>query len=476
MVRCAVLCLLFVSFLISSVPVPVCAQTQLDLAAGIKLPAPSSPGKFGEWGAKRLFSIKVAPDQSLLVLDPDADGQWLLIRVRNWWSKEQASDVLKIPAWGAADSRNGSVDTDLQITPDGHYAIAFAAAFWSAPVFAKKGYTPRKPDTLITVVDLQQWQVVGNIHTANLDDANFEGARVLSNDWMVLQGWDEEPSTHEHEHLYDRRNQLISIPDLKPGPQCLSTRKVPLLPVQTPAEEWRTVLDTVHKQNDESCTEVLKVAGIASVDALESIIYKGHGVEPDSLLLHSLDFTEQDKLNSPRLPMDVVEEEQSVYYDHWNRDRFNTYLVAPPVESVAHRWYGAYGLYNKVHYYELEAFDADGRKVKEVAPEHLLCGKNAERGFDRNCACRVDDVSEEQHTLLTDCRVFSHDFAGAEISHEHWVSVFRSDDLSEVGSAQLSNDNETGETIAVAQGRAYVLAVEFGEALRVFAVPRRTKP
>jgi hypothetical protein len=152
---------------------------------------------------------------------------------------------------------------------------------------------------------------------------------------MVLQGWDEEPSTREHEHLYDRRNRLISIPDLKPGPECLSTRDVPLLPVQTPAAEWRSVLDAVHKENDQSCAEVLKAAGIASVETLESIIYKGHGLEPNVMLLHSLDFTERDRLNNPRLPMDAVEEEEHVYYDHWNRDRFNTYLLSLPVESVA---------------------------------------------------------------------------------------------------------------------------------------------
>ncbi|MGA3133163.1 MAG: hypothetical protein ABSD59_20380 [Terracidiphilus sp.] len=111
--------------------------------------------------------------------------------------------------------------------------------------------------------------------------------------------------------------------------------------------------------------------------------------------------------------------------------------------------------------------------MKEEAPDHLLCAKNAERGFDRNCACRVYDVSEEQHTLLTDCRIFSHDLGGAENPHEHWFSVFRSDDLSEIGLAYLSRDKETGEAIAVAEGHAYVLAVEFGETLRVFAVPSR---
>ncbi|MGA3133162.1 MAG: hypothetical protein ABSD59_20375 [Terracidiphilus sp.] len=125
--------------------------------------------------------MKVGPDQSLLVLEPDAGGQWLLVRVRNWWSKEPVSEVMKIPVWSAKDIKNGSVDSDLQISLDGHYAIAFAPAIWGAPLFARKGYIPRKPDTLITLIDLQRWQVVGSTHTVNLDDANFEGARVLGN-------------------------------------------------------------------------------------------------------------------------------------------------------------------------------------------------------------------------------------------------------------------------------------------------------
>ena len=468
-----ILTLLLMQSFLGCLPALASTQTPLNLAAEIRLPAPSSPGKFGEWAARRLFSMKVAPDQSLLVFEPDASGQWFLVRVRNWWSKEPVSEVMRIPVWSGAEIKYGSVDTDLQTTQDGHYAIAFAPAIWGAPLFAHKGYIPRKPDTLITVIDLQRWQIVGNIHTANLDDANFEGARVLSNGWIGLQGWDNEPSTRKYEHLYDRRNRLISVPDLKPGPGCLSTRDVPLLPVQTPAAEWRSALATVHKQNDEACAEVLKVSGITSVETLESIIYKGHGLEPNTLLLHSLDFTEHNRLNSPRLPMDVVEVEQNVYYDHWNRDRFNTYLLSLPVESVAHLWYGMYGLYNGAHYYELEVLDVDGRKLKEEAPEHSLCSKNAERGFDRNCACRIDDVSEEQHTLLTDCRIFSHDLGGAVNSHEHWLSVFRSDDLSEVGIVSISKDKETGEAIAVAEGHAYVLAVELGETLRVFAVPSR---
>src|ERR1700686_2712298 len=179
-------CLLLIAALSCCAPVCASAQTQLEPMQEIKLPAPSSLGKFGSsflvpgTPAKEMFSIKVAPDQSLLVFDPDANGEWPLVRVKKWWTKDPVSEMLNIPGWTAADSKySGEMHVDLQITPDGHYAVAFASAYWDGPLFLRRGYVARKPDTIINVIDLQRWQIVGSTHTEKTENADFRGARIL---------------------------------------------------------------------------------------------------------------------------------------------------------------------------------------------------------------------------------------------------------------------------------------------------------
>ncbi len=115
-------------------------------------------------------------------------------------------------------------------------------------------------------------------------------------------------------------------------------------------------------------------------------------------------------------------------------------------------------------------FDADGHKLKAQAIPHLLCDipKNPDGAL--SCSCRIEGLSEEQHILLAYCRSQRDQFVGSKWVKQ-WLSVFRSDDLSEVGSANLSSQKDTIETIATVDGRAYALAVELGETLRVFAVP-----
>lgn len=52
-----------------------------------------------------------------------------------------------------------------------------------------------------------------------------------------------------------------------------------------------------------------------------------------------------------------------------------------------------------------------------------------------------------------------------------WLSVFRSDDFSEVGIVNLSKNSHTLQAIASGDGHAYVLTLQFGEMLRVYAIP-----
>jgi hypothetical protein len=86
------------------------AQTELDLRREIHLPVPKSRGSYDhfpiiELAARDHFSLRVAPDQSILVFDSDTSGNWPLVRLKKWWTENPVSEVLKIPGWTAADKK-----------------------------------------------------------------------------------------------------------------------------------------------------------------------------------------------------------------------------------------------------------------------------------------------------------------------------------------------------------------------------------
>jgi hypothetical protein len=463
-------------------PISAFAQPQLETIREIKLPVPSSLGKFGSaflipgTPAKEMFSIKVAPDQSLLVFDPNVNGEWPLVRVKQWWTQATQSEVLNIPGWTAADLKYlGEMYVDLQITPDGHYAVAFAAAYWDGPLLRPKTYIARQPDTIITIVDLQKWQIVGSTHSVKTANADFRGARILNNNWMALQGFDTKLSSRPYEHVSDRRNLLISIPGLKSGPECISTRLgANYSPTPgTAAAVRRSTVENLSRQNDEACRNVLRVSGAESVKELESLIYKGHGPEPRTLFLQSLGIKDEDELDGDKHPSPVNADEKNdfMHYDHWNQSNDDMYPPSVPFQSASHLWYGLNSWYEEgSEHSDVSIFDAEGRKLKEQSLPHLLCQGQKQRG---TCGCHVEDVSEAQHVLLAYCEIM-HQPGYVKGLLKQWLAVIRSDDLSEIATVNLSKGRgrNTSEAIAIADGKAYILGVAAGAMLRVYEVPR----
>lgn len=93
--------------------------------------------------------------------------------------KKPESAVLNIPGWSGKDAKNlEALDTDLQITPTGHYAVAFAKARWNQ---SAEG-AAREPDDIITVVDLKRWQIVASTNAANFDLGGTGDAQVLDDE------------------------------------------------------------------------------------------------------------------------------------------------------------------------------------------------------------------------------------------------------------------------------------------------------
>jgi len=428
-----------------SCSLPLLAQTQLALVHEVSVFPPASGrfGGFAGWQGRQLFSMGVAPDQSVLVLNPAPDGQWALVRIRLWWTADPQSDSLRVPGWSSRDTKNlQDLGVEVQITPDGHYAVAIAGADWmhrnGFVLVAPPGYVQRKPDTIITVIDLARFQIVRTLHTASFTDADFRGGRVMNNGWLALQGL--AVSETSRDSIYQRNNLLLSIPDLTPGPVCLSYR------ADLDVEESKSATAALARRNDESCAPLLKAAGEPSVNSLEYRIFEGN--EVPSLELSACSFTQKeiDGTRGDRPLERLVNDRETLNWDHWESHRDWLDIHNPPFESLSRRWY-----------------------VLASLKGSFLCDNPAGQGRNSACGCRIQDVSEEHHALLAYCRTQQGDFEGG---YQHqWLAVLRSDDLSGVGVVNLSRDRETLEAFGEADGRMYVLAVESGAMLRVYALP-----
>lgn len=449
------------------------AQTGIEPLRVIHLPVPESRGSYSrypipELAARDHFSWRVAPDQSLLVFDSDTTGNWPLVRIRAWWTENPVSEVLKIPGWTTADKKDlAEIYVDVQVTPNGRYAVAFSGAMWrdkSDFLFhTPKGYVQRPSDTIITVIDLDRSQVVTSIHTATLGDIQIRDARVVNDRWIAFDDSHNGRSPSEY-GAYPISNALISIPDLKPGPRCVSQRVSHVW--QRPPD---SVVESLREQNDQACREVLEATGTDSAKALETLIQRGSDVEPDTMKIRILDAV------ASGLPGEVnlwtAEGHEEDFFRYWGEYPYNeNYAENPPLESSSRLWYGLYGSQER-RFYELTRYDAEGGEQKSRTARHLMCGDPSLDSPKSACGCRVIDVSEKDHALLAYCRRQHGDYDG--VFQRQWLSIFRSDDLFEVGFIDLPKNGEMWGAIGSGGGHTYILAVEHGETLRIYAIPDR---
>jgi hypothetical protein len=106
-----------------------------------------------------VFAMAVTPEQDVLSFLAKPDGKWLLTRVRHWLDKTPTEQTIDVPSWTRADlaAAFGAVLLDLFVTPDGRFVICVASAKWGRNQKASW-------DTLISVVDLQRFEVVTTAH------------------------------------------------------------------------------------------------------------------------------------------------------------------------------------------------------------------------------------------------------------------------------------------------------------------------
>jgi hypothetical protein len=389
-------------------------QTQFTLAREIKLPVQPHRGTFGggPWAvgmsADEVFQFKVAPDQSLLIFYPNTSGKWPLFRLRKWWTASPETEELDLPGWTEANTlKEFYFSSDLLVTPDGNYAVALGGVASVKDAgnipFPPSEPIEHKPDLLITVIDLNHWKIAGALHTATVDpNAEFRGAYIVNGKWIALQGLDDEPETVKYEHLYDRVNRLISIPELKPGPGCMTrSTKIKTLHLGGRSEE----MGVQSERNEADCAGLLATSGVSSMRALEWLVYLERDPEPRNLIVHTWPSIFSDQwesgkgLNSP----DPVGPDGEYDAGYWASDEWDIYFKNPPFESSTKHWYQLRWTSEKPPY-QLSEYTLEGQLLKES--EAGLESK-PQCSSRRGCDCAVVDASEKQNAIVALCRVQS---------------------------------------------------------------------
>jgi len=351
----------------------------------------------------------------LLVFEPDKNGKWPLVKVTNWLAKDSQSTTLAVPGWSGKDDENlERLWTNLQIAPDGKYAVTFAVAEWrkSSPG------TTRGPDAIVSVIDLSRWQIVASRHTSELGFGLIGGSWITNKSAMVLMS--DQSSSSEWLTSYT----LVSLPTLSPGLRC--TTHLPALP---PSELQKDAPNR-RKRHNEACADILEQSWLSSVEELESLTTTGRKAVPEAL-------------------------KGSAY-----RSQFVS-------ESGV-----SYGL-DSVNS-ELSVWKPDGESPRKQKSPHLLCEGQPVQGPSWICDCDIVDLARNGENLLAHCITKHDNFFGWQVWLRQWLSVFRADDLSEIELIRLSSRNEeTKAVLASSDGQTYVLAISLGDTLRVFKVPDR---
>jgi hypothetical protein len=118
--------------------------------------------------------------------------------------------------------------------------------------------------------------------------------------------------------------------------------------------------------------------------------------------------------------------------------------------------------------YQLNKY-SNGGQLLESRDTNLHAGPGCSR---YGCVCDVKDVSEQQVAVLALCRAVSETFVGGEDWHNQWIAVFRADDLTSAGEAEVKT-SYTRVALASAEGHTYAVAVDEKEVVRIYSVPDR---
>jgi hypothetical protein len=350
---------------------------------------------------------------------------------------------------------------DLQITSDGRYAVAVMGARWihrgEGYILLPRKYQPRPSQSVLTVIDLDGWRIIKRTDAASIGIDSLGAARILNSGWIAVNGLASGPDLHSV-------TGLLSLPDFEPGPTCLTEYDRPWGSLEANRLAWRQL----NGRNDGSCRGVLNQTGSASFRDLESRIFFARDLEPDAIRLHRYGNSKNIFSPDERANEDIVQfaEPEWRYPFRTEGFRVSMYFGNLPYQSGG-RWYGFYAS-SEPGYDLLGRFDHTGTLQEERPIHSLACGDPSFESRSSACGCRIEDSDDDRRLLLAYCRTQRGDFDGRLQSQ--WLSVFHSDSLTEVGAVRLAKDHLTAQLLGAGGGRSFVLTVDYGETVRVYAI------
>jgi hypothetical protein len=159
-----------------------------------------------------LFQMVVTPTQDVLSFVVNEDGKWRLSRVRRWLDKQPIEEALAIP--GFARNKSGEwlqFETSLLLSPEGKFVVCIASGNRSSP--------PVNED-LVSVVDLDRFQLVANLQVSALPEASG-GYRLYHLDrrgHLAVNAVTQTPANSEWR--FAKKLALLSLPGLEVAGDC----------------------------------------------------------------------------------------------------------------------------------------------------------------------------------------------------------------------------------------------------------------
>jgi hypothetical protein len=163
------------------------------------------------------------PDNAALVLVPQREGRWSLIRLTGLGMSSLHEEKLALSGLTMDQLQEGdaSVHANLDVSPDGHYAVVRTQTWKTGP--PSVGFDGARAQ--LTVIDLQTFKVVSTLDTSDPMYAGsfwvFNGAGML----MTESNPNSTAKPGEFQKAYSIKHKAVALvlPDLKPSVTCSYT-------------------------------------------------------------------------------------------------------------------------------------------------------------------------------------------------------------------------------------------------------------
>jgi len=203
----------------------------------------------------------LVPDDSLVVLIPQEDGEWVLKRVTDWSTSGPREQTLPITGEKVGD-RQISVTADLEITPDATNAIVRL----TYREFAFGSVKPASPRAVIFLVDLRRFSIIAKRVTSDpllaTSQWRFAANGVLLANLFLSAVPAHLPDRPVSTSTYEAAT--LNFPELNTIHSCEYNARITC----DTSEECRW---EIGKQASSTCDDLVRNAGISSIsDVLDA--------------------------------------------------------------------------------------------------------------------------------------------------------------------------------------------------------------